>query len=617
MPDNTQNPDPCQAPNSNTLYRLLTNTTSRYLVLQGLVSIILSYELIFGGDSVISRAMSNTFVMGLWLGMAALALLPGAVLTSPWFTAGLVTVDTVLVTSIIYLSGNARSDLYIAYFVLVLVAASVRRLSHVLGLALLLSVGYALVLYEGILQTGTLVTGQLLGIPVLLVMAVFYGVALESQAFAQEQNDSLQKDIENLKKTEDELAAEKTQLEARIKTLKEDLTKTNTELREGQVARQGLERRLHEAQKMEAVGRVAARIASEFGALFTVIGKQTGIMLSRVQPSDPLSSSADEIFKVGEKAATLTAQLIALNLEGCPVRPTVPVHAVLADVQGMMKSLLPPNIELIIRGEQRFAYAEMDREGLETVLFQLVVNARDAMPSGGRLLIELQVLESNSPSIRPLPAGVKYPQILIQVTDTGTGMNLDTQSHMFEPFFSTKETNIGLGLTAVFGIVKQNGGILDVNSRPGKGTTVRLFFPAAQPMEMREESSSKAISAKGNETILLVEGNEIGRKLALAALQRHRYHVLEAVSSVEALMLTQRYKGILHLAVSPLVMPELGGRELARRLMHHHPKMKALFVSSYDDETIQYHRINQRFVLQSPYRQSSLIEKVRAVLDAT
>lgn len=614
MPDSTQDPGLCQA--SNRLYRLLTNTASRYLVLQGLVSIILSYELLFGSDSVISRVMSHTFVMGLWLGMAALAMLPQAVLRSTWFTAGLVTVDTILVTSIIYLSGNARSDLYIAYFVLMLVAASVRRLSHVLGLSLLLSVGYALVLYEGILQTGTLVTGQLLGIPVLLVMAVFYGMALESTALAQKQNDSLQKDIEDLKKTEDELAAVKTQLEARIKNLKEHLTKANVELREGQAARQGLERRLHEAQKMEAVGRVAAKIASEFGALFPVIGKQTGIMLSRFQPNDPLRSSADEIFKAGEKAATLTAQLIALNLERCPVRPTVPVHEVLADAEGMMKSLLPTNIELIVRSEPRVAYAEVDREGLETVLFQLVVNARDAMLSGGRLLVELEVLENNSQSIRPFPIGVKFPQVLIQITDTGSGMNLDTQSSMFEPFFSTKETNIGLGLTAVFGIVKQNGGTLEVNSRPGKGTIVRLFFPAAQPMEVREEPGSKAMLAKGNETILLVEENEIGRKLALSALQRHRYHVLEAASSVEALMLTQRYNGILHLTVSPLVMPELGGRELARRLMHHHPKMKALFVSSYDDETIQHHRINQRFVLQSPYRQSGLVEKVREVLDA-
>lgn len=614
MPDITQNPGLCQT--SNRLYRLLTNATSRYLVLQGLVSIILSYELLFGSDSVISRVMSNTLVMGLWMGMVALAMLSGTVLTSAWFAAGLVTVDTLLVTSIIYLSGNARSDLYIAYFVLVLVAASVRRLSHVLGLSLLLSVGYALVLYEASLHSGTLLTGQLLGIPVLLVMAIFYGLALESTVIANEENASLLKDVEGLKKTEDELAEKKAQLETRIKLLKEDLSKANTELREGQVARQGLERRLHDAEKMEAAGRVAARIAEEFGALFMVIGKHTGLMLSHFQPKDPLRSSVDEIFKVGEKAATLTAQLTALNLEGSLVRHTVSVHAVLTDLRDTIKNLLPANIELIVRTDQRASYAEVDREGLETVLLHLAVNARDAMPNGGRLLMELQLVERGSQSSPSLPTGVPFPQILVQVTDSGTGMNLDTQSHMFEPFFSTKETNIGLGLTAVFGIVKQNGGTLDVTSRPGKGTTVRLFFPAAPTTNRQEEPSSKSLSAKGNETILFVEENEIGRKLALSALQRCRYHVLEAASSVEALMVTQRYQGILHLTVSPLVMPELGGRELARRLMHQHPKMKALFVSSYDDETIQHHRINQRFVLQSPYRQFGLIEKVRAVLDA-
>jgi len=560
--------------------------------------------------------MSNTLVMGLWLGMATVAMLPAGVLTSTWFAAGLVTVDTLLVTSTIYLSGNARSDLYIAYFVLVLVAASVRRLTHVLGLSLILSVGYAVVLYETSLQSGMLITGQLLGIPVLLVMAVFYGLALESTAIAKEENASLLRDVEGLKKTEDELTEKKALLEARIKLLKEDLSRANTELREGQVARQGLERRLQDAQKMEAAGRVATRIAEEFGTLFTVIGKHTGLMLSHFQQNDPLRSSADEIFKVGEKAATLTAQLIALNLEESRVRHTASAHMVVTDLRDTIKSLFPANIEVIIRTDERASSAEVDREGLETVLLHLVVNARDAMPNGGRLLVELQLLERNSQSNRAFPTGMTFPQILIQVTDSGTGMNLDTQSHMFEPFFSTKETNIGLGLTAVFGIVKQNGGTLDVSSRPGKGTIVRLFFPASLTTNLQEEPSSKSLSAKGNETILLVEENEIGRKLALSALHRCRYHVLEAASSVEALMVTQRYQGILHLTVSPLVMPELGGRELARRLMHHQPKMKALFVSSYDDETIQQHRINQRFVLQSPYRQFGLIEKVREVLDA-
>lgn len=600
----------------NRLYRLLTDPGSRYLVLQGLVTIILSYELLFGVQSVISRAMSHTLVIGFWLGLVAIAMLSQTVLASAWFSAGLVAIDTILVTSVIYLSGNARSDLYIAYFVLVLVAASVRRLSHVLGLALLLSVGYAVVLYEGILNTGTMATGQLLGIPVLLVMAVFYGVALESTVVAQEETASVLKDVEGLKKTEDELSVAKTKLEARIKALKEDLTRANVELREGQVARQGLERRLQDAHKMEAVGRVAARIAREFGALFAVIGKQTGMMLSRCQPNDPLRSSADEIFKVGEKAATLTAQLIALNLEGRWVRHMVPVHEVLADVREMIQSLLPTNITLSVQTETQMAYAEVDREGLETILFQLVVNARDAMPKGGRLSIDVKTLDDAVQLSRSSTMGLEHPQVLIEITDTGTGMNLDTQAHMYEPFFSTKETNIGLGLTAVFGIVKQNGGTLEVTSRPGQGTTVRLFFPVAPATEPYKECILKAMTAKGNETILFVEENEIERKLAVSALQRHRYRVLEAASPVEALMLTQRYNGILHLTVSSLVMSEIGGRELARRLMIQHPMMKALFVSGYDDETIQHHRINQRFVLQHPYRQAGLIEKVREMLDA-
>jgi two-component system cell cycle sensor histidine kinase/response regulator CckA len=600
---------------SDRLYRLLTDPGSRFLVLQGLVTIILSYELLFGAESVISRVMSNGLVMGLWLGILSIAMLPQAVLTATWFSAGLVTLDTLLVTGIIYLSGNARSDLYIAYFVLMLVAASVRQ-SHLLGLSLLLSAGYAVVLYEGILQTGVMATGQLLGIPVLLVMAVFYGVALEGTEVAKEEKASLQNDVEQLKKTEEELETAKARLEARIKDLKEDLAKANVELREGQVVRQGLERQLHEAQKMEAVGRVAARIAGEFEALFAVIGKQTGIMLSRLQPDDPLRSSADELFKAGGKAATLTAQLIALELEGRHVRRVLSVKAILADLHSMIVSLLPDHIELTVQIDQQVAYVEVDREGLETALFQLVVNARDAMPNGGRLTIEVKTIEDLSTLVHSAPINTACPQILIQISDTGTGMSLDTQAHMFEPLFSTKETNIGLGLTAVFGIVKQNGGILNVESRPGKGTVVRVVFPVVSTPKMREEMTPKTMLAKGDETILLVDENEIERKLARAILQRHRYRVLEAASSVEALMLTQQYKGIVHLTVSPLVMHEIGGRELARRLLSQHPTMKALFISGYDDETIQHHRINQRFVLQHPYRQCGLVEKVRELLDA-
>lgn len=611
----TRLPQAEQEQPSERLYRLLLNPQSRYVVLQGLVTIILSYELVFNGGVVISVATSHGLVAALWLGLAALAWLPKTVFASTWFGAALVLVDTAVVTGVIYLSGNARSDLYISYFVLMLVAASVRRLSHVMGLSLLLSLGYAAVLYGGVIESETAATGQLLGIPVLLVMAVFYGVALETTAVTQEENTTLLKDVESLKKTEDELRSRKSQLEDRIQGLREQLSRAQAELRDGQALRVGLERQLQEAQKMEAVGRVAAGIASEFGSLFSVIGKQTGIMLSRLQPSDPLRASADELFRAGEQAATLTAQLIALNLDERQVRDALPVYRIVSDMRPLIRSLLPSTIEFTIHAKEQGTYAEVDREGLENVLVQLVVNARDAMVDGGRLSIEVTTINESSLQTRSSSGELTSPHVMIQITDSGTGMNLDTQSHMFEPFFSTKETNIGLGLTAVYGIVKQNGGRVEVESQPGQGTTVRVLFPAA-PAPEREEFFPQPLFAKGNETVLLVEENEIYRKLALSTLQRHRYRVLEAASSVEALMITQQYKGVVHLTVSPLVTSEMGGRELARRLLTQHPMMKALFTSSYNDETIQHHRINQRFIIQHPYRRSGLVEKVREVLDA-
>lgn len=590
---------------------------SRLLLLQCLVNVILSYELLFGSEAVISRLTGDGIVIGIWAFVGMLVLLPGAWLELAWFNGALVATDTVLVTGTIYLSGNARPDLYIAYFVLMLVAASVRRLSHMMGLCLLVCAGYAGLLYEGIVQSETIAVGHLLGVPVLLVMAVFYGLALEAVTVVQEEKSTLLKDVESLRCIEEQLAASKVQLETRIAGLKDDLTQSQDKFQQGLAVRQGLERRLRDAQKMEAVGRMAAGIAKEFGELFSAIGKQTGVILAQLPSNDPARAAADEIFRTGEKAAMLTAQLIALNLEDKQVRQALPVKTVLSDLHSALSSLLPEPIDLAIHCDDAPIYAEVDREGLEKVLFHLVVNARDAMPSGGRLVIEARSGAGLPGATHANGVGKKPTHdVLLQISDTGTGMNLDTQSRMFEPFFSTKETNIGLGLTAVYGIVKQNGGTVEVDSRPGQGTVVRVWLPGVKGPNAQAEQIPASMLAKGDETILLVEEDEISRKLAGSMLARHKYRVLEAASSVEALMLTQRYQGIVHLTVSPLVMGEIGGRELARRLLNHQPMMKALFVSSYDDETIAHHRINRRFVLQQPYKQVGLVEKVREMLDA-
>jgi signal transduction histidine kinase/CheY-like chemotaxis protein len=565
----------------------------------------LAYQLLSGAELIASRPTIGVIVGGLVAMVLCLWYVPTSILQAAWFSGTVIGIDTVFVTATIYLSGNARSDLYLSYFILMLIAASVRRLSHIIGLSLLLCAGYGVILYQGVVQTGSLSPGHLLGVPVLLVMATFYGLALQTIGAERQQKTLLLGSIEALRETEQALQASRDQLEARIQGLKSDLSRANEHVRQEKKEREGLEQQLHEAQKMEAIGRIAGGIANELSHLVSVIGRQTGVVLSRLKPDDPLYGPVDDIFRSGGQAAAVTAQLAGLGLHDGHVRQVLSVKAVLEEIRGVMRGMLPASIDLSIVIEDAPMDVEADREGLEQVLLHLAVNARDAMPNGGRLLIEAK---------QAFPGHL--PKVLIQVTDTGSGMSLETQSHMFEPFFSTKEMNVGLGLTAVYGIVKHSAGQVDVVSRPGEGTVVRVALPLVRQGRPPAPSILAHVAAKGKETVLLVEPNEIDRKLALSTLLRHRYQVLEASSSVEALLLTQQHPGAVHVAVSDLMMPEIGGRDLARRLLKHHPMMQPLFVSGYDDETMVSHRLNPRYLLRRPYRQTGLVEKVRELLDA-
>jgi len=576
----------------------------------------LAYQLLSGAELIVSRPTSGVIVGGLVAMVLCLLRVPTSILKAAWFSGAVIGIDTVLVTAIIYLSGNARSDLYLSYFILMLIAASVRRLSHVIGLSLLLCAGYGIILYQGIVQTGSLSPGHLLGVPVLLVMATFYGFALQTIGAERQQQTLLLGSIEALKETEQALQASRDQLEVRIKGLKSDLSRANEHVRQEKKEREGLEQQLHEAQKMEAIGRIAGGIANELSHLVSVIGRQTGVVLSRLKSDDPLYGPVDDIFRSGGQAAAVTAQLAGLGFHDGHVRQVLSVKAVLEEIRGVMRGLLPASIDLSMVIEDAPMDVEVDREGLEQVLLHLAVNARDAMPNGGRLLIEAKQAFPGHESASVNGRGGHLPKVLIQVTDTGSGMSLETQSHMFEPFFSTKEMNVGLGLTAVYGIVKQSAGQVDVVSQPGEGTVVRVALPLVRQGRPPAPSILAHVSAKGQETVLLVEPNEIDRKLALSTLLRHRYQVLEASSSVEALLLTQRHPGAVHVAVSDLMMPEISGRDLARRLLKHHPMMKPLFISGYDDEAMVSHRLNPRYLLRRPYRQTGLVEKVRELLDA-
>ena len=588
----------------------------RYVVLQALVGIMLAYQLLFGPEPVVSRVTSEFIVGGLIVLIGCLLAVPSSILQAAWFSGTLISVDTALVTGIMYLSGHARSELYLAYFILMLIAASLRRLSHVIAFSLLLCAGYGVVLYQGSVQTGTLSVGQLMGVPVLLVMAMFYGMALETIGSERQQKTQLLHNIEALRKTEQTLQVSREQLEIRIKGLKEDLSKANAMVQQEKSERQGLERQLFEAQKMEAIGRITSGLANEFSHLFSVIGKQTGVVLSHLLPEDPLYRPVDEIFRTGEHAAVLTAQLATLDLQHRQFRHVISMQTVMEDLSATIRGLLPERIHCQITIEPGPLDVEVDREGIEQVLLNLALNARDAMPQGGRLTIGISPVQSGVGGLPSLGTQSRMSAVRIEVGDTGSGMTRDTQSRMFEPFFSTKETNVGLGLTSVYGIVKQHGGHVDVASLPGQGTTVRIYLPALTGVVTATHPAEYSVAAKGQETVLLVEPHEIERKLALATLRRHRYEVLEATSPVEALMLAQQYTGAVHITISGLLMPEISGRELAKRLLKQHPTMKALFVTGYDDEAIISHRINRRFLLRRPYRQRGLVEKIRELIDA-
>ena len=592
-----------------------TISRSRYLVLQSLVGIMLAYQLLSGSELIASRPAIGVIVIGLVAMVLCLWYVPNTILQAAWFSGTVIGIDTVLVTATIYLSGNARSELYLSYFVLMLIAASVRRLSHVIGLSLLLCAGYGVILYQGIVQTGSLSPGHLLGVPVLLVMATFYGLALQTIGAERQQKAQLLGSIEVLREAEQALKSSRDQLEVRIKGLKGDLVRANEHVRQEKKEREGLEQQLHEVQKMDAISRIAGGVAEELNHLVSVIGKQTGVVLSHLKANDPLYGPIDDIFRSGGKAAALTAQLAELGVHTGHVRQVLSVKAVLEEIRDVMRGLLPPSVDLSLVIQNAPMEVEVDREGLDQALLHLAVNARDAMPQGGRLRIEAKQLSHGNEGVSVTGKGLHRSTVLIEVSDTGSGMSPETKSHMFEPFFSTKEMNMGLGLTAVYGMVKHSAGQVDVVSQPGKGTVVRVTLPLAGQGRPLAPSALAHGAAKGQETVLLVEPNEIDRKLALSTLLRHRYQVLEASSSVEALLLPQQHPGAIHIVVSDLMMPEIGGRELAGRLLKQYPTMKALFISGFDDETMVSHRLNPRYLLRRPYRQAGLVEKVRELLD--
>jgi len=380
------------------------------------------------------------------------------------------------------------------------------------------------------------------------------------------------------------------------------------------------EEQLRQAQKVEAIGRLAGGISHDFNNLLTAINGYSELLLGRLPAEDPIRKDIMEIRKAGERATSLTRQLLAFSRKQILDTRVLSVNAIVADFERMLKRLIGEDIDLSTNLRPDLGRIKADPGQLEQVLMNLVVNARDAMPGGGKLTMETSNVDLDD-SYSAAHVGVRPGRyVMLAVSDTGCGMDKEVQSHLFEPFFTTKEPGrgTGLGLSTVYGIVKQSGGNVWVYSEPGAGTTFKVYLPrveAAQDGASREKPVSMAPG--GSETILLAEDEQVVRELTRRILESNGYAVLEAHHGPQALEICERHRGVIHLMVTDVVMPKMSGRELAQKLAVLRPEMKVLYLSGYTDTAIVRHGVLEAGTafLQKPFTPNSLARKVREVLD--
>jgi PAS domain S-box-containing protein len=384
--------------------------------------------------------------------------------------------------------------------------------------------------------------------------------------------------------------------------------------------RKRLEDQLRQAQKMEAVGRLAGGVAHDFNNLLTAILGYCNLVLDEIPAQDPLRQDLEEIRHAGERAAALTRQLLAFSRRQMLQPQIIDINNLVWQMEKMLRRLIGEDIELVTALAPDLMHVKVDPGSIEQVLVNLAVNARDAMPVGGQLTIETALIDLDAAYAETHVTVVPGPYVMLAVSDSGQGMDADTRARIFEPFFTTKEQGkgVGLGLSTVYGIVKQSGGYIWVYSEPGHGTVFKVYLrpseaaAAAQPVEPAAEADRN----RGWETVLLVEDEDAVRALAREVLRRQGYVVLEARHGLDALRVAERHQDPIHLMVTDVVMPHMSGRDLARRLGDVRPNMKVLFMSGYTDHAVVHRDLTPGSAfLQKPFTPESLARKVRNVLD--
>jgi PAS domain S-box-containing protein len=383
--------------------------------------------------------------------------------------------------------------------------------------------------------------------------------------------------------------------------------------------RKRLESELRQAQKLDAIGQLAGGVAHDFNNLLTVITGRSHLALGELPADHAIRRHLDLIQTTAERAAALTRQLLAFSRKQVFESKVLDVNAVVSGLAPMLRRLIGEDLDFEVVPAPDLGRVKADPSQLEQVIVNLAVNARDAMPQGGALTIETGNVELDETYARRHPGASSGRFVMLAIRDSGHGMDAAVKARIFEPFFTTKEPGkgTGLGLATVFGIVKQSGGSISVESAPGEGTTFKVYLPRVDEAVDRPAASVAPTLARGSETILLVEDDQEVRALARETLDGHGYVVIPAATPAEALRLASSHAGRIHLLVTDVVLPQLSGRGLAERLMPDHRDLRVLYMSGYTDDAMVRHGVLEEgtVFLQKPFTPATFLMKVREVLD--
>ncbi len=381
-----------------------------------------------------------------------------------------------------------------------------------------------------------------------------------------------------------------------------------------------LEEQLRRSQKMEAIGRLAGGVAHDFNNMLMAILGCSDFLLNAIPPDQPLRHDVEEIKRAGERAADLTRQLLAFSRRQVLQPRVIDLNAVVSDMERMLRRIIGEDIELMAVLDADLGRIKADPGRLEQVIINLALNARDAMPRGGRLTLETRNFDLDQDYIRGHALVKSGPYVMLAVSDTGTGIDPETQAHIFEPFFTTKGPGqgTGLGLATVYGTVKQSDGYIWVYSEPDRGTTFKLYFPRVPDPELASSRSAPEVrDLQGRETVLLVEDDPVVRDLIRRILVRYAYRVLEASSGPEALEVCRNHDAPIDLVLTDVVMPQMSGRELIEELVTVRPDLRVLYMSGYSSEAVVRHGMLDKYTpfLQKPFTPDTLARKLREILD--